>query len=175
MEAWGAAAAAVAAAVAYGLGSVLAKPMITRHGPWTVAAVSMVLGGLILILISLAFEPGAARALRGQWGLVAWLGWFFLVAFGSLIGFTTYLYLLTRWGASKAGSYAFVSPVIAVVAGMIVYDERVTAQDASGMLIMLVAAVIAVWSKAGTAEACEHGTPSAAHAAPGRGSYGRIR
>lgn len=136
--------ATVAAAVVYALGSVLARPLIGRHGPAVVAASTMVLGGGLLLATSLAIEPGAARALRGEWGTSAWAAWLFLLVFGSLVGFTAYLHLLSRWGASKAGSWAFVSPVIAVLAGLLVYDERVSAWDAVGMTIMLVASVVAV-------------------------------
>ena len=36
----------------------------------------------------------------GNWGKIAWTGWFFLVIFGSLIGYTTYMRLLRDIGAS---------------------------------------------------------------------------
>ncbi|WP_246730047.1 hypothetical protein [Rhizobium ruizarguesonis] len=45
----------------------------------------------MLLTAALAFEPGADSALSGDWGTVAWLGWFFLVIFGSLIGYTTFM------------------------------------------------------------------------------------
>ena len=138
------AAATVLAAVVYGLGSVLARPLISARGPWSVAAASMLLGGIVLVAASLCIEPAAWSALRGDWGAGAWAGWLFLLAFGSLCGFTIYLSLLSRWGASKAGSYAFVSPVIALWAGTVVYGEHVTVSDAIGMAVMLAAAAVAV-------------------------------
>ena len=138
------AAATVLAAVVYGWGSVLARPLIAARGPWSIAAATMLFGGLVLVAASFAIEPAAKQALRGSWGVDAWAGWLFLLGFGSLCGFTIYLTLLSRWGASKAGSYAFVSPVIAVGAGTVVYGEHVTGSDAVGMLVMLAAAVVAV-------------------------------
>ena len=143
MEAVGALA-TVAAALVYGLGSVLARPLLKTMGPQAVAASTMLLGGLILLGASWLLEPGAGTAARLDWGIAAWSGWLFLVVFGSLGGFTIYLHLLTRWGASIAGSYAFVSPVIAVLAGMIVYGERISRQDGVGMAVMLVAAWLAL-------------------------------
>ncbi len=138
------ASATVVAAVVYGWGSVLARPLIAARGPWSVAAASMLVGGLVLVVASLCIEPAAWSALRGDWGVGAWAGWLFLLGFGSLCGFTIYLSLLSRWGASKAGSYAFVSPVIAVWAGTVVYGEHVTGSDAIGMAVMLAAAAVAV-------------------------------
>jgi drug/metabolite transporter (DMT)-like permease len=101
-------------------------------------------GGIVLLTAALAFEPGAASALSGDWGTVAWLGWFFLVIFGSLIGYTTFLRLLRDIGASRAGSYAFVSPVIAVVLGAAFFAERVTTADVVGIVIMLSGAYLAM-------------------------------
>ena len=47
----------------------------------------------------------------GPWDTKAWLGWLFLVLFGSLVGYTTYLRLLGEWRPVREGSYAFVSPL----------------------------------------------------------------
>ena len=151
-EAWGAAA-TVGAAIVYSWGSVLARPMIERRGPWIVSAMTMFLGGVMLLAASFALEPNAAEALRGGWGIAAWAGWAFLVIFGSLCGFTIYLRLLQRWGASKAGSFAFVSPIVAIAAGIAIYGEHVSAQEAIGMLVMLAAAFFAVRSKSATTAA----------------------
>ena len=46
------------------------------------------------------------------------------------------------WGASRTGTYAFVSPVIAVAIGTAVFGERLDIGDVVGMLLMLGAAAI---------------------------------
>ena len=98
---------------------------------------------------SLVFEPGAVAALDFRWGIAAWSGWAFLVFFGSLLAYTFYMVLVRDWGASRAGTYAFVSPVIAVVLGMLVLDETVGASDVAGMAVMLLASWLAL--RGGTA------------------------
>ena len=97
-----------------------------------------------MVLIAVAFEPGAAEAFRGAWGLQAWLGWLFLVLFGSLVAYTIYLRLLRDWGPVRAGSYAFVSPVTAVLVGIFVLHERVSLLDVPGMAAMLAGARLCV-------------------------------
>jgi len=72
------------------------------------------------------------------------LSWFFLVIFGSLIGYTTYMRLLRDVGASRAGSYAFVSPVIAVALGAAFFAEKVTLLDVVGIIVMLSGAYLAM-------------------------------
>lgn len=53
---------------------------------------------------SLGFRTGADSALSGDWGTVAWLGWFFLVIFGSLIGYTTFMRLLRTSAHAAPGA-----------------------------------------------------------------------
>ena len=55
-----------------------------------------------------------------------------------------YFVLVRDWGASRAGTYAFVSPVIAVLLGVAVYGESVGVLDAAGMALMLAAAALAM-------------------------------
>jgi drug/metabolite transporter (DMT)-like permease len=50
--------------------------------------------------------------------------------------------LVRDWGASRVGTYAFISPVIAVVLGATLFGEHVEIADVMGMALMLVAAAI---------------------------------
>jgi drug/metabolite transporter (DMT)-like permease len=58
---------------------------------------------------------------------------------------TTMYFLLVRdWGASKPGTYAFISPVIAVILGCSFFGEKLDWGDAVGMTLMLGAAGLAL-------------------------------
>jgi drug/metabolite transporter (DMT)-like permease len=149
---WGAVAVA-SAAFTYGYGSVLARPLLRTYPALFVAGFTTLVGGIALLVVALLFEPGALSALSGNWGTLAWLGWFFLVIFGSLIGYTTYLRLLRDIGASRAGSYAFVSPVIAVALGAMFFAEAVGVFDVIGIVIMLSGAYLAMTETAPTTAA----------------------
>lgn len=137
-------AAMVVSAFIYALGSVLARPLLNRHPAVLVSGLTTFGGGLLLTAGALAFEPGAVAALSGTWGWAAWAGWAFLVLFGSLLAYTAFLRLVRDWGPARAGSYAFVSPVIAVLLGVLVFGETVTVLDALGMAIMLAGAWLTV-------------------------------
>jgi len=140
---WGGLAVA-SAAFTYGYGSVLARPLLRSYPALFVAGLTTLVGGIALIAAALAFEPGALAALSGNWGTTAWASWLFLVIFGSLIGYTTYMRLLRDIGASRAGSYAFVSPVIAVALGALFFSEQVTVFDVIGIIVMLSGAYLAM-------------------------------
>ena len=136
--------AVAAAALTYGWGSVVARPLLRTYPSLEIAGITTFGGGGALLALSLAFEPGAVPALSGHWGMAAWSGWLFLVLFGSLVGYTVYMRLLRDIGATRAGAYAFVSPVVAVLLGMAFFGEHVRPADVAGMAVMLAAAGLAV-------------------------------
>lgn len=134
----------VLSTLCYTSGSVLARPLMARLSPAEVAAATNLVGGLVLLAGSLAFEPGAAAALRFHWGAAAWGAWLYLLLLGSLGATIVYFYLVREWGAGTTGTYAFVSPVIAVALGLLVAGERVEPVEFLGMALMLCAVVLAL-------------------------------
>lgn len=138
------AAGVLAGCFSYCAGTVVARPLMRTLPPAQVAAITNLIGGLILLAGSLLFEPGAGQAMRFGWGAAAWAGWLFLLLPGSLGATIIYFVLVRDWGASRAGMYAFVSPVIAVLLGVAVYGERLGVLEAAGMALMLAAAALAM-------------------------------
>ena len=130
----------VLSAVVYAWGSVRARALLRVYPSVQMAGLTMVCGGLAMGAGAVAFEPGARVALGGHWGGAAWAAWVFLVLFGSLVAYTAYLHLVLVWGTARAGAYAFVSPIVAVVLGVWVFGETVGIADAVGMVVMLAGA-----------------------------------
>jgi len=67
----------------------------------------------------------------------SWIGWTYLVTFGSLVGFTAYLFLLRAVSAAKASTYAYVNPVVAVLLGWAIAGETVTPRTIAGAAIIV--------------------------------------
>lgn len=67
----------------------------------------------------------------------------YLITFGSLIGFSTYMWLLTVASPAAVGTYAYVNPVVAVLLGVWLGGERLpsTAFLAMGIIVGGVAMV----------------------------------
>ncbi|HEY0435320.1 MAG TPA: EamA family transporter [Phenylobacterium sp.] len=128
--------------LSYCLGSVLARPLMRTLEPAQMAGVTNLLGGILLLVLAIAFEPGAIQALHFQWPIGAWTGFWFLLLPGSLGATIIYFILVRDWGASRTGSYAFISPLIAVLLGTTLSTERLGPTDAAGMALMLAAAAI---------------------------------
>jgi len=130
--------------LSYSLGSVLAWPMMRTLAPVQMSGLTNLIGGGLLLLGSLLFEPGAGAAVTHPWNWQAAAAWLYLLVPGSLMATTIYFLLVRDWGASRTGTYAFVSPVIAVVLGCALFGERVDWGDAAGMVLMLAAAGLAL-------------------------------
>lgn len=93
--------------------------------PFTAAGIQMISGSAWLFLVSLAtgelgrFDSGAVTG-RSV------LAWVYLIVFGSLIGFSTFTWLMRHSTPAKVSTYAYVNPVVAVFLGWAVLDERVS-------------------------------------------------
>ena len=120
----------------------MARPLMNSLAPAQMAAMTNLIGGAILLVASIVFEPGAVAALIHPWGWHATFAWLYLLLPGSLLSTVIYFLLVRDWGASRTGTYAFVSPVIAVALGTTLFGERLDPADMVGMALMLVAAAI---------------------------------
>ncbi|MCL7714591.1 drug/metabolite exporter YedA [Stenotrophomonas mori] len=106
--------------------------------PLMAAAGQMLCGGVVLV---------AAGLLRGErftapptlQGLLA-VG--YLSLFGSIVGFTAYVWLLQNVRPVLASSYAYVNPVIAVALGVWIAHERFSAADLGAMAVILAGVVV---------------------------------
>ena len=130
--------------LSYSLGSVLTRPMMRQLAPIQLAALTDVIGGGILLIFSVPLEPGGWAALSFQWGWPAFLAWLYLVIPAALMATTMYFLLVREWGASRPGTYAFISPVIAVVLGSSLFGEKLAWGHGIGMTLMLCGAGLAL-------------------------------
>ena len=117
------------ACITWCLGSVLSqRRWILAPGAAGFAS-EMICGGGALMLMSLVAGEPAAVVLNWPFRFEAALAWLYLVVFGSLIAFNAYMVLLARAPAGLASSYTFVNPVIAMVLGVALAGEVVTAWE----------------------------------------------
>jgi drug/metabolite transporter (DMT)-like permease len=152
MELWGAAS-LVAGALAYCLGSVLSRPLLDEVSPLQLTAAQGLVGAVGLTALSLLVEPVSGETVGALLAPAPLAGLLFLIMGGTFIAYTIFLRLVRDWGAPRAGLYAFVSPVVALILGAVVFGEPLTWREMSGAAIMLVAAWIAVMRRAPDAPA----------------------
>ncbi|HVZ46469.1 MAG TPA: drug/metabolite exporter YedA [Ramlibacter sp.] len=110
-----------AATVLWTLGSVLQVAKLPLAAGAMGYASEMLCGGAMLMVFSLATGEQFAWPPEP----LAALAWAYLLVFGSLLGFSAYLYLLANASPAMASSYAFVNPVIALFLGVALGGEAV--------------------------------------------------
>jgi drug/metabolite transporter (DMT)-like permease len=67
----------------------------------------------------------------------AWLAWAYLVIFGSVLAFTSFVQAVRLLPVSLATTYAYVNPVIAVILGWLILREPITGWTLGGAVLVL--------------------------------------
>lgn len=124
----------LAAGVAWSLGAVLTRSMPRPASAALAAGAQMLLGGIVLLALS--FATGELESFP-HISLRAGLALSYLIVAGSLVGFTAYVWLLTRLPATQVASHAYVNPLVAVALGYFAAGEVLTPR-------MLLAAALVV-------------------------------
>ena len=132
------------AATSWSLGSVFVqrRPAATG-GSHVGSGLQQFAGGVALLLIGTA--TGEWQALTFSRVGVAAIA--YLIVFGSLIGFTAYVYVLRHLSATITGTYAYANTVVAVFLGWLILDEPVTTRTLVAMAIVIGAVF---WVKQGS-------------------------
>ena len=94
-------------------------------------------GSLLLILALVSGDAGRLNLANASWTSIG--AFFYLLVFGSLVGFTAYSWLLNNVTPAMATTYAYVNPVVAVFLGWLIAGEPLTRR-------MLLAAVVIISS-----------------------------
>jgi drug/metabolite transporter (DMT)-like permease len=127
----------ILASASWAWGSVISKSAPLPRSPFLATSMEMIGGGLLLLLTA-GVAGQFAQFQPAQVSGSAALAWSYLVVFGSLVGFTAYIWLLGVTSIAKAGTYAYVNPIVAVLMGWAILHEQVTSR------MILAAAVILV-------------------------------
>jgi drug/metabolite transporter (DMT)-like permease len=152
----------VLASLAWAAGSLYTKHAPRASSGLNAAATQMVAGGLLLVVVAVvAGEPSHMDLAHASTRSI--LGFLYLLTFGSLVGFTAYVYLLAHTTAAKAATYAYVNPVVAVLLGWAIGHEPVTSRTmlAAGVILAGVA-IITVTRDSGAVQAEEKIEPARA-------------
>ncbi len=109
------------APVCWAFGSAWSRHMTLPKGMMGSAAEMLVGGGVLVVMGTLLGERFTQVPSPGS--LAAWA---YLVVFGSVVGYSAYMFLLSRVRPALAGSYAYVNPVVAVLLGVALVAEPIT-------------------------------------------------
>ncbi len=121
-------------AMLQGVTLVLIKKYGQPVSPFAMNLVGMGLGTIILLALGFASESGQSIV----WNSAAVGSVLYLAAFGSVLAFVTYYWLLKRIEAVYLSLTTFINPIVAVILGAIVLGESLSPQTAVGAAFVLV-------------------------------------
>jgi drug/metabolite transporter (DMT)-like permease len=78
------------------------------------------------------------------------LGLAYLVTFGSLLGFTSYIWLLDKVSPAHLGTYAYVNPIVAVLLGWAIAGETLSIRAGVAAVIVICAVALITTSRSTT-------------------------
>lgn len=145
----------IGASFAWAAGSLYSRVAKLPSAPLLAIAMQMMTGGLLCFLFGLVTGEWIKLDLA-QVSMRSVLSLGYLIVFGSIIGFSAYIWLLKAAGPTLSSTYAYVNPVVAVLLGWLFAGEKMTVQDglAAGVIVLAVAII----SKANTRKLPPHET-----------------
>jgi len=132
--------------VMWATGSLYAKYKPTEGSTGMKAAIQMMSAGAIAFIVGIA----SGELNQFSWSNISWeviAAILYLITFGSLIGYMSYVWLLTVRPPAQVGTYAYVNPLVAVLLGWLIVDEKITWHQVIALSIILVGVIIVNLSK----------------------------
>lgn len=133
----------ILASISWAIGSLLSRHLVLPKTLLMGIALQSICGGALLFAAAwptgewARFAPAAVSA-RSLWALA------FLVVCGSILGLTSYIWLLRVTTAARVATYAYVNPAVALALGWFIGGETITARALLATAIILAAVVLIV-------------------------------
>jgi drug/metabolite transporter (DMT)-like permease len=149
----------VAGSFVWAWGSLWSRRVRMPASPLASTGVGMLAGGAVVLAASAAFgEFARFDPALVTWPSVAALA--YLAVFGSVVGFSAYLYLLRHVPPALVATYAFVNPIVAMTLGSAFAGEALSRRSLTAAALVVVAIVLITTARA--AAPAREGAASAA-------------
>ncbi|NUN48995.1 MAG: EamA family transporter, partial [Candidatus Brocadiae bacterium] len=156
----------VLAAASWAAGSVSSRQLDLPRSPLLATAMEMVTGGALLLVLGAAtgecgrLDPAAVTPASAAAVL-------YLVVFGSLVGFSAFIWLLRVTTPAIATTYAYVNPLVALALGWAFLGESIPPRVAAGAAVILGA--VALISRSAPPAGNPAGQPASTSSGPSSG------
>ena len=133
----------LAAAFAWALGTLMSRRVTMPSSPALASGMELLCGGVALLALSAA---------AGEFGSVhlahisvrSWLALGYLTVAGSIVAFSAYGIVVRTLPTATVATYAYVNPVIAVLLGTLILNERLTPAILAGGALIVGAVVLVI-------------------------------
>ncbi len=138
------------------IGSIVQRRQPRRSHPFVTGAIQQLATGIVCAPVALLIpHPPIQTSTRALWALA------YLVIFGSIVGYSAYVYAMDHLPVSIVSTYAFVNPLVAVFLGWAFYREPFGVREAAAMAVIFVGvALVKYWSEPVVDNRAKHRSPS---------------
>ncbi len=116
----------------WAMGSIWLQRRPTKLSILAISGWQQFFGGLAFLLLMFAFREPMPTP-RPE----AWLAWIYLVLFGSVLAFSSYMIVLRLLPVQISMTYAYANPVIAVFLGWLILSEQLTGWTLAGAILVV--------------------------------------
>jgi drug/metabolite transporter (DMT)-like permease len=116
----------------WAVGSIAQRKTTARAHPFISGAVQQLATGIVYAIPALVHPQPVHVTARGIGAVI------YLMIFGSIIGYSAYIFAMDRLPVAIASIYTYVNPMVAVLLGWAVYREPVGWREGVGMLVIFV-------------------------------------
>ena len=128
--------------IGWSFGSYIAPRFPMPKNPMISTMYQMLTGGLLLVVVGLATGEKFADffdATRSSWA-----GWSYLTLVGSIVAYSSYVWLISNAPIGLISTYAYVNPVIAISLGAIFLHEKISISYIFGGAIVVLGVLMVV-------------------------------
>ena len=136
----------IASSISWAIGSIYSTRAKLPVSILASSGMIMISGGLMLTAVSFAFGEYRNLDLM-QISAQSLIAQIYLIVIITIVGFTDFYWLLRVTSASLANTFAYVSPVIAVILGWAILHENLTITTIIAMIIILLGVALMVTKK----------------------------
>jgi drug/metabolite transporter (DMT)-like permease len=130
----------------WAFGSIFLRHAKAPAPPFMASAVQMIMGSVALALAAAAHGELAALHVSRISGH-SWVAFVYLILIGSLVGFSTFAWLMKHSTPARVATYAYVNPVVAVILGYLLLHEPISRRTVFGAIVIVVAVIIVTTQK----------------------------
>lgn len=140
--------AALGASLIWSIGSIFLRRRKQNGAMMTSVGIQMLTAGIAFSLLAL-LTGNLSLSEASPKGFASLL---YLIFFGSILAYSAFMYMIKVFPAAKAGTYAYINPVVAVILGALILREEVTVHIILGAAIILGGVVLIQVSRVSPAE-----------------------
>ena len=132
--------------ISWGGGAVYSRTANIPKSPMLSSGMELIFGGLLVLAVG--FITGETSQFHfDQVTLKSFLGLLYLIIFGSVIAFGSYVWLLKQTSATRISTHTFVNPVIAVLLGWLFANEQITFELLAAAVVIIISVYLVLYEQ----------------------------